>query len=234
MAETEGKILLVDDDVELTTLMAEFFSSQGFALRMAHNGPQGLSEALTGSYALVLLDVMMPGFDGFELLNRLRQQSQIPVIMLTARSESRSRIQGLNTGADDYLPKPFDPMELLARVRAVLRRSGGGVADPSQPLEISGVRLDPGGRHVQCGGVEIDVTTIEFDILETLMRAAGRVVSRDDLTMRLYGRESSPFDRSIDVHVSHLRKKLVCGERIRTIRGQGYQFVSGASEAQEA
>lgn len=234
MPESSTRLLLIDDDVELVSLMEEFFQAQGYALKGAHDGPRGLQEALTGRYDMVLLDVMMPGFDGFEVLRRLRQQSSVPVVMLTARGEPRSRIQGLDSGADDYLPKPFEPMELLARVRAVLRRGKVGSDDALQPVEVGGVRLDPGGRGVYCEGEPVEVTTIEFDILESLMRGAGRVVSRDQLSMRLYGREASPFDRSIDVHVSHLRKKLErVGDCIRTVRGIGYQFAAGAAQAGE-
>ena len=222
----EARILLVDDDSELTALMAEFFAEQDFTLKAVHNGPVGLAECLSGSYDLVLLDVMLPGFDGFELLRRLRADSQVPVIMLTDRTESQSRILGLETGADDYLPKPFEPLELLARIRAVLRRSGPREAGLPAILEISGVRVEPKSRRVFYANHPIDLTTIEFDILESLMRSAGRVVSRDELMQRLYQREATPFDRSIDVHISHLRKKLERDvDLIRTIRGVGYQFM---------
>jgi two-component system response regulator CpxR len=225
VAETAPNILLVDDDVELTALMAEFFAASGYALKAVYNGPQGLSEALARRYDLVLLDVMMPGFDGFELLRRLRERSDVPVLMLTAKSESGSRIQGLEAGADDYLPKPFEPLELLARARAILRRTLRSSEASSQPIEVGNIRLDPGGRSVRCGGEPVEVTTVEFDVLEILMRAAGRVVSRDQVSQQLYGRDASPFDRSLDVHVSHLRKKLDRATgRIRSVRGVGYQF----------
>lgn len=225
MGEANERILLIDDDVELASMMAEFFEENGYQLKAVHNAPLGVAEALSGRYELVLLDVMMPGFDGFEVLRRLREQSQIAVLMLTAKGEPRSRIRGLDEGADDYLAKPFEPLELLARVRAILRRTPRARQNGAQVLEIAGIRLDPGGRSVRCAGEAVEVTTVEFDILEVLMRAAGRVVSRDQLTQRLYGRESSPFDRSIDVHVSHLRKKLERGgDRILTVRGVGYQF----------
>ena len=224
MPEAALSILLVDDDRELASLMSEFFREHGLDLKASYNGPDGLREALSGRYHLVLLDVMMPGFDGFELLQQLRRQSQVPVLMLTARTEAPSRIRGLEAGADDYLPKPFDPMELLARTRAILRRTRGH--EPKGVLEVSGVRLEPASRRVFCAGKPIEVTTVEYDILETLMRAAGRVVSRDELTQKLYQRTSTPLDRAIDVHVSHLRKKLGEGhDYIRTVRGIGYQFV---------
>lgn len=222
--ETEADILVVDDDRDLTSLMSEYLSEQGFAVSVAHDGPQGLREALKGQSALVVLDVMMPGFDGFELLRRLRESSAVPVLMLTARTEAQDRIQGLNQGADDYVPKPFDPMELVARIRAILRRVRPPAA-PESPVEVSGIRLDPPARRVYQAGKVVDVTSVEYDILSVLMRAAGRVVSRDELMKEMYGRESTPFDRSIDVHISHLRRKLeASGDLIRTIRGVGYQF----------
>jgi len=224
------RLLLVDDDRELAALMQEFFTTQGFALDAAFNGPEGLRAALAGDYALILLDVMMPGFDGFELLRRLRADSDVPVLMLTARTESQSRILGLETGADDYLPKPFEPLELVARIRAILRRARP--AGARSALEISGVRIEPGSRRVYRGADPVEVTSIEYDILEALMRSAGRVVSRDELMQRLYQREATPFDRSIDVHISHLRRKLEGPtELIRTVRGVGYQFAAEETAA---
>ncbi|MEZ5352594.1 MAG: response regulator transcription factor [Bryobacteraceae bacterium] len=230
--ENSPSLLLVDDDEELCELMREFFAGQGLPVEVAHNGRAGLEMARSGRYDLLLLDVMMPEMDGFAVLRALRPDSDIPVLMLTARTDGPSRIEGLNSGADDYLPKPFDPHELVARVRAILRRakpSGGpttGVTPAGQQLiEISGVRLDTGARGVRIEGQAVELTSVEFEILHTLMTAAGRVVSRDELMQRLYQRESTPFDRSIDVHVSHLRKKLDRGRPvIVTVRGVGYQF----------
>ncbi len=219
------RLLLIDDDADLGPLMAEFFTQRGLHLDCALNGKAGLDLAAAHSYDLIILDVMMPGIDGFEVLRQLHQKSKVPVLMLTARTEQASRIRGLESGADDYLPKPFDPLELLARVRAILRRSAPATA--SKVLEANGVRLDPGARSVSQNGQTIVVTSIEYDILEVLIRAAGSVVSRDDLMNRLYQREATPFDRSIDVHVSHLRKKLNDSDSlIRTVRGIGYQFCS--------
>lgn len=219
------RLLLIDDDADLGPLMAEFFTQRGLALDCALNGRAGLDCALAHPYDLIILDVMMPGIDGFEVLRQLREKSKVPVLMLTARTEQASRIRGLEGGADDYLPKPFDPLELLARVRAILRRATP--VSPSKVLEASGVRLDPGARSVSQNGQFVVVTSIEYDILEVLIKAAGSVVSRDDLMNRLYQREATPFDRSIDVHVSHLRKKLTDSESlIRTVRGIGYQFCS--------
>jgi two-component system, OmpR family, response regulator CpxR len=225
------RVLLVDDNSELNSLMKEFLEGHGFSVGSANDGHSGLREALAGSYDMVVLDVMMPAMDGFEVLRRLRLESQVPVLMLTARTEGSSRIRGLEGGADDYLPKPFEPLELVARIRAILRRTRP--ATSGGPLEVSGVRLDPSSRRVQVAGAPIDVTTVEYDILEVLMRAAGRVVSRDELMQRLYQRPSTPFDRSIDVHISHLRKKLEGPrELIRTVRGVGYQFAIEQPEPQ--
>lgn len=225
MADPTPRILVVDDDVELANLIGEFLTAQAYEWRTVHDGPSGLAEALSGEYDLVLLDVMMPGFDGFELLRRLREKSPVPVLMLTAQGDPRQRIQGLDTGADDYLPKPFEPGELLARMRAILRRTQRQPQGGGQSLEIGSVRLDSRARTVHSAGEPVEVTSAEFDILEVLMRGAGRVVTRDEISQKLYSRNASPFDRSIDVHVSHLRKKLEGGgSSILTVRGAGYQF----------
>jgi two-component system response regulator CpxR len=220
-------ILLVEDDAELSALMEEFFAGHGLALTTAHDGEQGLARALEGSYDLVILDVMLPVTDGFEVLRQIRRRSPVPVIMLTARTDHSDRISGLNSGADDYLNKPFSPDELLARIQAVLRRAGRTPALKPEVLEASRVRLNPGTREVFCDGTPVEVTSIEYDILEVLIRAAGRVVSRDDLARFLYNRQANPLERVLDVHVSHLRKKLECGRNlIRTIRGVGYMFAT--------
>jgi two-component system, OmpR family, response regulator CpxR len=219
-------ILLVDDDAELGSLMGEFFAQHGFDLTSEHDSRRGLAKALDGPYDLILLDVMMPGLDGFEILHQLRRRSQVPVIMLTARIAQADRIAGLEAGADDYLPKPFGPEELLARIRAVLRRARQMPAALADAIEINGVRLNPAKREVWQGDARVEVTSAEFDVLDVLMRSAGRVVSRDQLAAVLYQREATPFERSVDVHVSHLRKKLERKDRelIRTVRGVGYQF----------
>lgn len=221
-------ILLIDDDVELGALMKEFFSAKGITLGCAYTGEAGLSQALEGSFDLVLLDVMLPQLDGFAVLEGLRRRSSVPVIMLTSRTEQQARIQGLNAGADDYLPKPFSPDELLARIQAVLRRAGRTPALKPEVLEANSVRINPASREVFYEGTPIEVTSIEFDILEVLMRSAGRVVSRDDLAKFLYNRQANPLERALDVHVSHLRKKLDRDRNlIRTVRGVGYLFSPG-------
>jgi len=227
------RVLLVDDDTDLCALMADFFSQHEFAVESAHDGPRGLARALDGQYDLVILDVMLPVLDGFELLKQIRRRSAVPVILLTARTAQTDRIAGLNAGADDYLPKPFGPEELLARMRAVLRRAGQG-GSASQAAEAGGVRVDSQTREARVDGETVDLTAIEFDILDLLVRAAGRVVSRNELAAVLYQRESTPYERSLDVHISHLRKKLERGGRvqIRTVRGVGY-FFAATPEAAE-
>lgn len=220
-------LLMVDDDIELGMLMQEFFATQGVTLELCHDGESGLAKLAENRYDLVLLDVMMPRLDGFAVLARLRKKSQVPVLMLTARLESSSRIRGLEGGADDYLPKPFEPMELLARVRAILRRSGV----QSGPAEQYGLRVDPGTRTVTADGNRLELTSVEFEILEVLHTGAGRVVSRDELAQRLYQRDATAFDRAIDVHVSHIRKKLEgLSAKILTVRGVGYQLSAPQSE----
>jgi two-component system, OmpR family, response regulator CpxR len=217
------RLLIVDDDTELCSLLQEFLQREGFQVDCANEGQAGLRQAQQGSYDLVVLDVMLPGLDGFEILKRLRTESRVPVLMLTARGEDVDRIVGLELGADDYLPKPFNPRELAARVKAILRRTEAKV-DRGR-VEVGGVVLDPGSREVTLDGKPVEVTTLEFDILDQLMRNAGHVVSRDDLMESLYNRKATPFDRSIDMHVSHLRRKLEGGRPvIKTIRGVGYQF----------
>jgi len=227
------RILLIDDDAELCSLLAEFLKREGFTVECAHEGHAGLSRAVAGDVDLVVLDVMLPGIDGFEILRRLRQQSKVPVLMLTARGEDVDRIVGLELGADDYLPKPFNPRELAARIRAILRRYEKRPASSSGRLEVNGVILDPGTREVLANGKPVELTTFEFDILEMLMRSAGRVLSRDALMENFYNRKATPYDRSIDMHISHLRKKLELGNTlIKTIRGVGYQFCRTPADAE--
>ena len=218
-------ILLIDDDVELCSLLGEFLKREGFTVDCEHDGARGLERASQAGIDLVVLDVMLPSLDGFEILRRLRQTSKVPVVMLTARGEDVDRIIGLEIGADDYLPKPFNPRELAARIRAILRRYEARPPAAATRLEVNGVTVDPASREVYSNGKRVDLTTFEFDILELLMRSAGRVLSRDALMESFYNRKATPFDRSIDMHISHLRKKLDRGESIiKTIRGVGYQF----------
>ena len=218
-------LLLVDDDAELCGMMREFFAQTGHKLECVYNGREGLTRALNGSHDLVILDVMLPVLDGFGVLTQLRRRKATPVIMLTARVQQQDRIQGLDAGADDYLPKPFDPDELLARVRAVLRRTEAQRPAAPEAWSIGGVRLNPATREVWSADLPVELTEMEFDLLEMLIRSAGRVVSRDEITAALFEREATPYDRFLDVHISHLRKKLEHGHRlIRTVRGVGYIF----------
>jgi DNA-binding response OmpR family regulator len=225
--EGRPSILLVDDDSELCRLMSEYFASKGYRVEIAPDGRMGLRLALQGSYELIILDVTIPTLDGLDVLRQLRQRSDVPVIMLTARTSERDRIAGLESGADDYLPKPFDPGELLARVRAVLRRARH-LPVRRTPVQIGDIQLTPGTREVRQNGRLIALTSIEFDILDLLMRSAGRIVSRDEMATILYQRQITPYERSVDVHVSHLRKKLESAGHplIRTVRGAGYMFLA--------
>jgi two-component system, OmpR family, response regulator CpxR len=217
-------ILMIDDDAELCALMREFLGGHGFRLAVTHDGASGLNLALRGDWDLVILDVMLPVLDGYEILRLLRRRRSVPVIMLTARADERDRVAGLEEGADDYLVKPFSAIELVARIRAVRRRTVDDVSSGSRVIERGDLRLDAGSREVYGRGVRIAVSESEFAILETLVRAAGRTVSRDELAAVLYQREATPFERSVDVHVSHLRKKLEPQSRavIRSARGIGY------------
>jgi two-component system response regulator CpxR len=222
-------LLLVDDDTELCALMKEFFTESGHRLDCAYNGQSGLDAALNGAYDLVILDVMLPVFDGLTLLQQLRRRSNLPVIMLTARTRQHDLILGLNTGADDYLPKPFDPDELLARIRAVLRRADTATWKGSTVFTIGDIQVNAATREVRVAGSAVELTSVEFDLLEMLMRSAGHVVSRDEITAALFEREATPYDRFLDVHISHLRKKLEGGPNlIRAVRGVGYVFTPAA------
>jgi DNA-binding response OmpR family regulator len=219
-------LLLVDDDVELCALLVEYLGGYGYTLDCAHDGVSGLGRALEGHYDLVILDVMLPQLDGFDVLRRLRQRTTVPVVMLTARVAEHDRINGLDGGADDYIPKPFAAGELLARIRAVLRRTQQRL--PGQPavLEAGGLRLNVQTYQAWAGGAPIELTPTEFELLELLMRSPGRVVSRDEIAGVLYQRPSTAYERSVDVHMSHLRRKLDGRQDavIRTVRGVGYVF----------
>ena len=219
-------ILLVDDDQQLCSLMTKYFVPYGFRMQLAHDGRTGLATALESAFDLIILDVMLPVMDGFDILRQIRKRITTPVIMLTARTAQSDRILGLNLGADDYLLKPFGPEELLARIRAVLRRaSNADLAEP-QIIEVGGLELNPLTRELWCAGEPVELTSIECDILEVLMRSLGRVVTRDELTTVLYQRPATPYERAVDVHICHLRKKLEDNGKItiRNVRGVGYCF----------
>lgn len=229
----KNELLVIDDDRALCSLLTEYLGSSGFAVAAVQEPEEGVRRALSGQFAIVVLDVMLPGMDGFEVLRRIRAQSQVPVLMLTARGEDVDRIVGLEIGADDYLAKPFNARELLARLNSILRRAqadktrGGGL-EPT--ITVGDIELDPAARFVRCGSQPVELTSTEFTLLEVFLRAVGRVVPRDDLCWTVLGRKLAEFDRSIDMHVSHLRRKLGPGagqtERIRSVRGEGYIFVA--------
>lgn len=232
-----NRILIIDDDVELCELLGDYLAAEGFAVEAVHDGESGAARVKDGDYCLVVLDVMLPKVNGFEVLRRIRGGSQVPVLMLTARGDEIDRIVGLEMGADDYLPKPFNPRELVARLRAIQRRVAAAPAEGGAPpdlLEVGDVAVDPGARSVRCSGREVEVTSVEFSILEVLLRTAGRVISREDLSLQALGRRLNYQDRSIDVHVSSLRKKLgptdSGGERIKSVRGIGYIYTSPVTE----
>ncbi len=224
-------ILIIDDDTELCELLSEYLEGQGYAVHAVHHGVQGADEALAGDYVLVVLDVMLPGMDGFDVLRKIRESSRLPVIMLTARGDDIDRIVGLELGADDYLPKPFNPRELVARIRAIQRRaetSQPSAVDASAELTVGDVTLCPASRLVKQAAESVELTSVEFNLLHVLMLHAGEVVNRETLVEEVLGRRLSAYDRSIDVHVSALRKKLGHSdgstERIRTVRGVGYLY----------
>ncbi len=240
------RVLIVDDDRELCELVAELLGEEGFEFEVANRAERGLERALSGEHALVVLDVMMPGMNGFEVLRRLRAQgSDIHVMMLTARGEDVDRIVGLEIGADDYLPKPFNPRELVARIQAILRRvrpartdgASALLAETRVPkrLAVGDIAVDTGTRQVWREGVAVELTNVEYEILVALLSAAGLVVKREDLVRTVLGRELSVFDRSLDMHISHLRKKLGHrvgeAERIKTVRGVGYVYARPSADA---
>jgi two-component system response regulator CpxR len=219
-------LLLADDDIELCALLKEYFESEGFDVRLAHDGLEALEELRKPGLDLVVLDVMMPEVNGLDVLKELRRDSRLPVIMLTARGDDMDRILGLELGADDYVPKPCNPRELLARIRAVMRRAHG----PAEHglIQVDDLELNQGNRTLRMAGEVVELTSTEFSILLTLLQHRGEVVSKRDLYMSALGREPVPHDRSVDMHVSNLRRKLgadPAGEnRIETIRGIGYQY----------
>ncbi len=234
------RLLIVDDDMELCSLLTEYLIPEGFQIDAVHDGCLGIHIACENRYDLIILDVMLPKKNGFEVLQELRRASATPVVMLTARGDDVDRIVGLEMGADDYLPKPFNPRELLARIRAILRRikpvSGNinSYEGFDKLLRVGDIEMDMGAHSVTRSGSSIELTAVEFSLLEQLLRNAGQLVSRKDLIRIVLGRNLSPFDRSIDVHISKLRKKLgqnpMGVERIKTVRGVGYLYALAISE----
>lgn len=221
------RVLIVDDDVALCEMLTECLEQDEFVTECVHDGVRGLDRARSGEHALVVLDLMLPGMNGIQVLRQLRQQSDVPVLILTARGEDVERILGLEIGADDYLPKPFNPRELVARIRAILRRSLRSSGE-DRPILAGDLEMQLASREVYLEGRPLELTSVEFALLETLVKEAGRIVSRERLTEIVLGRDLRPFDRVIDVHVSNLRRKLG-NERIKTVRGSGYLFVVRAA-----
>lgn len=227
------RVLIVDDDVELCQLISQYLGQEDLAVEAVHTGQKGVERALSEEHDIVVLDVMLPGIKGLEVLRRLRAQSRIPVLMLTARGDEQDRILGLEMGADDYLPKPFNPRELSARIDAILRRSRYEPSEvrlaAGEHIVIEDIELDKGARIVLRAGEQVNLTAVEFDLLEELLRSAGHVLPREEMVRTVLSREFSPFDRSIDTHVSNLRRKLgpthEGSERIKGVRGVGYVFL---------
>ena len=226
-----NRILIIDDDEELSELVEEYLAAEGFETETAHDGESGLEKALSGEFDLVTLDVMLPKRNGFDVLREIRQHSPVPVLMLTARGEDRERIVGLESGADDYLPKPFNPRELVARLRAILRRvETNQISDESasDKLQVDDVEVQISARSATRNGEDLALTSVEFDLLKELLKQAGKVVKKEALSEKVLERRLSPFDRSLDMHVSNLRKKLGAredeSERIKTVRSVGYIY----------
>lgn len=224
----DQRLLLVDDDTELTTLLGELLAHEGFTVDTQTIGAGAAERAVTGGYALAILDVMLPDTSGFEILKAIRRRSALPVILLTARGDDVDRIVGLEIGADDYVPKPFNSRELTARIRAVLRRAVPRAEAERKVLGVDDVTLDVSARRVARSGQAVDLTSVEFDLLHVLLESAGEPVSRETIAEAVLGRRFDPFDRSIDMHISNLRRKLGPSdhgdERIKTVRGVGYIY----------
>lgn len=237
------RILVIDDDTELCELLREYLEGEGFDVSTAYDGKEGHDLVLSTDYTLVVLDVMLPSMSGFEVLRSIRVQSAVPVVMLTARNEDVDRIVGLEMGADDYLPKPFNPRELVARIRAVLRRTEADSRAPQPSADpecivLGDIRMDLGTRVVTRGQELVELTYVEFNLLERLLRSAGKVVTREELALGALDRMLGMYDRSIDVHISSLRRKLgqYCDgiERIKTVRGAGYLYALMPSCVEDA
>jgi DNA-binding response OmpR family regulator len=235
------RLLVIDDDRELCTLLTTYLEAEGFQVEEARDGEQGLERSLSGNHVLIILDMMLPGLNGLEVLRRIRMQSSVSILVLTARGEEVDKVAGLEVGADDYLSKPFSPRELVARIRALLRRTRQ-FSLPSMPLPhhppvaVGKLVLNKDTREVRRDEEALELTVVEFNLLEVLMRSAGRVVTREELVKIVQGRGFNPLDRSIDIHVSHLRKKLGVApngrEWIKTIRGVGYLFGKPGHQAE--
>lgn len=232
-ADAPARVLMIDDDRKLCRLIRDYLGPMGYSLSAVHTGPEGVTQAAAESWHAVILDVMLPGLDGFEVLKQIRHVCDVPVLMLTARGDEADRIVGLEIGADDYLPKTFSPRELLARLRAVTRRATRVTrpeSDTAEEIVVGQLRVNPGTRTAVLGDEPLALTPVEFDMLYSLARAAGRVKTRDQLLEEICERSYEVFDRSIDVHISALRKKLGDDPKeprfIRTLRSAGYMLIN--------
>jgi DNA-binding response OmpR family regulator len=235
LAAREARVLLVDDDRELCQMLTEYLEAEHFEVQSVHDGAEALDELEDGDFQILVLDVMLPTLSGFDVLRKLGAAYQTPILMLTARGDDVDRIVGLELGADDYLSKPFNPRELVARMRAILRRANNrGRGGTSDELKVGRILLNTGTHQVHVGGAAVPLTGAEFRVLEILMRAAGQVVSRDALTEQALGRKLVPYDRSIDTHISNLRRKLDLemgkNPEIKNVRGSGYTLTLATAE----
>lgn len=233
------RVLVIDDDIGLCELVTEYLEPEGYKVEAVHDGEKGVERALSAEHDLAVLDVMLPGINGFEVLRRIRARSRLPVVMLTARGDDVDRIVGLEIGADDYLPKPFNPRELVARINAVLRRARPEEQAERQAREtlvVGDIEMDARTRTVRLAGRAVELTAVEYDLLKRLLHLPGHVVTKEELVKDVLHRQLSPFDRSIDMHVSNLRKKLGQqaggAERIKTVRGVGYIYAERQGEAE--
>ncbi|MFC1747964.1 response regulator [Pseudomonadota bacterium] len=228
-----SRVLLVDDDIELCEMLNEYLCGEGFEVTVTYDGESGVEQAITNHYDVILLDVMLPKLNGFDALRAIRLKSETPVLMLTARGDDIDRIVGLEMGADDYLPKPYNPRELVARLRAILRRTHSKTSADThisnEPLQVGEIEIHPASRGVLKNGKPLELTSTEYNLLEILIRHAGHVVSKETLSLEALGRKLTRYDRSVDMHLSKLRKKLGTGPNdqplIKTVRGMGCQFV---------
>ncbi len=238
--QTKIRVLMIDDDVKLCRLVKEYLEMMGFVVESAHTGTEGLEKVVQGNYQAVILDVMLPGMDGFEVLKQIRKMSSVPVLMLTALGDESDRIVGLEIGADDYLPKTFSTRELLARLRAVTRRSfltASQAKNETEEIVVNDIHINPAARIVRQHDEPVNLTALEFDLLLCLARSAGCVLDRDKLLNEIAGRDYDVFDRSIDVHISSLRRKLGDDPKhpvyIKTVRSVGYMLVQEQAEKAE-
>ena len=231
MSSENVELLLIDDDIELCELLIEYLATEGYSVNAVHDGEAGVHAALSGTYQLILLDVTLPKMNGFDVLKKVRQSSDIPVLMLTARGDDVDRIIGLEFGADDYLPKPYNHRELVARIKAILRRGRTPVASESESrvLSIDDISLNLANREAHIGEHMLELTATEFMVLKALIEKAGELISRDDLTQIALNRRLTLYDRAIDMHVSNVRKKIGTrpdgSPRIKTVRGAGYFYI---------